>query len=97
MKDKIKRMGQLLFDNADFFAEELAKTDSCRSLTVDFLDYKLSDCKKVAMWINGTNIECIHLEDNQVVIERIRETYKRVNEDSGETPMPEPKATREKL
>lgn len=97
MKDKIKRIAQLLFDNAEYFADELAKTDNCRSLSVDFFDYKLSGSKKVAMWINGTNIECIQLEEGQVVIERIRETYKHVNENCGETPMPEPQATRESL
>lgn len=96
MKDKIKRIAQMLFDNAEYFAEELAKTDSFRHLGCDFYNHK-TGTKSVRFWITTGGDVCIKLDDSQIRMPRIRAVFKQIDEDSGVEPLPEPEKIREEL
>ena len=97
MKDQIKRMAQLLFDNAEYIADELGKGDLFRSLHIEFNDHKTGESsKQVSVWVNSEG-ECHRLDDEFAEIDNIKRTWDTVNINTGEIPRPEPIETRGKL
>lgn len=97
MKEHIKRMAQLLFDNAEYIADELGKGNKFRSLHVEFNDHKTGEgSKNTGVWVNCES-ECYHLEDGFDTIDDIKRTWETIDINTGEISRPEPIETRDKL
>lgn len=96
MKDDIKRMAQLLFDNAEFIALEL-KGDGkhYRSLAVQFMDF--SSCDKIALTIYDERTTTMKLEGRRIHIVALKSIFHRLNEEVGIIADPEPVEIRESL
>ena len=98
MKNEIKRMAQLLFDNAAFFARELKRTKNYRAIKVDFSHHKKpGDTKKVEFLLYDEKGKFETLEDEQIGIARIKELAKKMNRDTGALPHPKKIKIRESL
>ena len=96
--DKIKRIGQFLFDNAETIEAELAKTENYRSMTISFNMFKLSYHKMgvtLSMYDEMPYLE--YLKDDDICSEKFKQLCNQTNEDVGFAPLPEPVKLRDKL
>jgi hypothetical protein len=99
MKDDIKRMAQFLFDNAEFLAGFLARSDNYRSLTVSFDHHKGDTGRKISDFGLYDAAGKVHekLEGRAVRIGRVRELVCRLDEDTRTVPLPEQDKIRDSL
>ena len=98
--DKIREMAQLLFDNADYLAEELTRRkDKYRyfQLSLDAHNATSPDELATSVWMGDEGQSVDHIEGEYVEIETIKRKWLDVNHSLGLMGKPEPIKTRKKL
>ena len=98
MEATIKRIAQLMFDNAEYLAAELKRTDNFRTIHFDFCQHKCDKGNaKTNFYFYDDKGGMPSLESEQIEIGRIKEIVFRLNQDVGAIPLSEPTKIREKL
>ncbi len=100
MEAEIKRIAQLLFDNADTIAEWLNETQLYRMISIQFNHHKHADSqdsKNVEFAASGEGLDYEKLSGEYVEIESIKQLFKKHNITIGTEQLPKPIVTREKL
>ncbi len=97
---KIKRIAQLLFDNAEMIVEELSKTPNYRALNIQLNMFKsLNVTAEVNLTFtiyDGTTSH-YHLEDDAICLPECQQLFVQLNKEAGLIPLPKPVKVREKL
>ncbi len=99
-EEKIKRLGQFLFDNAEFIAAELQKSEHYRSLAISCHMFKGGDHSRdmeTRLTIYDERTHHHRLEGPAICLDRLKQIWRQVNEDTEVEPMPEPEKVRDKL
>lgn len=96
MKDKIKRVAQFLFDNAEFVGEQITKSKKHRSVDIGFSSYP-DGTGRVAMATYSEKSGINTLVGDHINIEEFTQLFEMINFKDKLTPMPEPEEIREKL
>lgn len=98
METKIKRMAQFLFDNASMIATELERTESYRSLKIEFDAFKTEKGSlAVEMSLYQDNYGYHKLTNTAITLDRFKQLCNQLNEDGKAIPLPEPVEVREEL
>ena len=95
MKDKIKRVAQLLFDNAEFIDGHLSKSSHYRTLHVEFMSF--SDSERVILRIYDEKATMHDLDGDDIHIDNLKSICTALDHASGEIPTPEPVEIRDSL
>jgi len=99
MRDKIKRVAQFLFDNAEFISETLAESDKFRALSVEIHHHKSGngDTKSVELSIYDERCSHYKLKDDLIGAERFALVCEAMNIEVGEIKPPSQVDLRESL
>lgn len=98
METKIKRMAQFLFDNAGMIAAELERTESYRSLSIQFDAFKNKTGRlEVDLSLYQDVYGHRKLSNTAITPGRFKQLCNQLNEDADAVPLPEPVEVREEL
>jgi len=99
MKNDIKRTAQFLFDNAEFIAEELERSDNYRVLEIGFRLFKHGDGnhQEIELRLYDDTDGGRTLTNDDIRIERFEILCRQIDEATGVIPKPENTKVRDKL
>ncbi len=98
IEDNIKRMAQLLFDNAKTISQELTKSENYRALSLQFDVFKHQVVElKTTLYIYDSTSCHYFLYDKYISPEGLEGHFCRMNIDTGISPLPKPTKLRDKL
>jgi hypothetical protein len=97
MEAKIKRMAQLMFDNAKYLSDELTKGDVYRYFDIQFQAHNATGTMDICIWMGAEGKVIDFLTNDFAEIDTIKRKWIDVNEALSVSPLPKPIETRENL